>query len=185
MDEMEDEAAREYIPRSLVLARAPRCVSSMRENEDTNRRRGYEMEAHDKRPDAESPVRAIGNTFFTRKLAMKLRQQGVNVPQAFLSFMDTPLKAFDEKQAAYFDQKISRLFPSFVSTLEEIFSEIGANEEGWEDMLEYLGEDDTPIKICASAVLIRKDRKEGGMNPYNRAEEQNTKKIQLPPQLTH
>ncbi|MDY6797043.1 MAG: hypothetical protein SWK76_17435 [Actinomycetota bacterium] len=141
------------------------------------------MEVRDKNPDVESPVRARGNTFFTRRLAGKLKEQGVKVPQAFLSFMDTPMKTFNEKQAAYFDQKISRLFPSFVATLEEIYSEMGANEEGWEDMLEYLGDDDTPIKICASAVLIQKVKKEGSGNTYSRAAEQGTKKIQLPPQF--
>lgn len=142
------------------------------------------METHEQRRESHSPANFRGTSFFTRKLANKLHEKGVNVPQSFLLFMDTPMKAFSENQAMYFEQKISRLFPSFVATLEEVFNDLGADEEGWEDMIEYLGKEDTPIKLCAMAVLIRKT-KEVKVGPlYNPAAMgQTTKKIHLPPQL--
>jgi hypothetical protein len=142
------------------------------------------MEAHEERRESHTPRSLGGTSFFTRRLAYKLKEKGIKVPQSFLMFMDTPMKAFNENQVMYFEQKISRLFPSFVATLEEVFQDLRADEEGWEDMVDHLGKEDTPIKICATAVLIRKSKEVKAGPLYNPAAMgQTTKKIQLPPQF--
>jgi hypothetical protein len=138
----------------------------------------------EERQEDNAPGKFRGTSFFTRRLANKLKEKGIEVPQSFLVFMDTPLKTFDKKQVVYFEQKISRLIPSFVATLEEVFQDLQADEEGWEDMIDHLGGEDTPIKICATAVLIRKWKEIPSGPLYNPAAMgQPTKKIELPPQL--
>jgi len=142
------------------------------------------METHEERRESPTPRSLGGTSFFTRKLAYKLKEKGIEVPQSFLLFMDTPMKTFNKNQVMYFEQKISRLFPSFVATLEEVFTDLRADEEGWEDMVDHLGKEDTPIKICATAVLIRKSKEVKPGLLYNPAAMgQHTKKIELPPQL--
>jgi len=142
------------------------------------------VETHEQRQESHGPANFRGTSFFTRKLANKLHEKGVNVPQSFLLFMDTPMKTFSENQARYFDQKIINLFPTFVAILEEVFNDLGADEDGWEDMIDYLGKEDTPIKLCATAVLIRKTREVKAGPLFNPAAMgQPTRKIQLPPQL--
>lgn len=142
------------------------------------------METHEERRESPTPRNLGSTSFFTRRLANKLKEKGIDVPQTFLLFMDTPMKTFNENQVMYFEQKICRLFPSFVATLEEVFQDLKADKEGWEDMVDHLGKEDTPIKICATAVLICKS-KEIPVGPlYNPAAMgQTTKKIQLPPQF--
>jgi hypothetical protein len=142
------------------------------------------METHEERRESSTPRSLGGTSFFTRRLANKLKEKGIEVPQSFLVFMDTPMRSFNKVQVMYFEQQISRLIPSFVATLEEVFQDLRADEEGWEDMVDHLGKEDTPIKICATAVLIRKSREVKPGLLYNPAAMgQHTKKIELPPQL--
>jgi hypothetical protein len=142
------------------------------------------METHEDRRESNTPRNFSGTSFFTRRLANKLEEKGIEVPQSFLVFMDTPMRSFNKIQAIYFEQKVCRLFPSFVATLEEVFKDLRADEEGWEDMVDHLGKEDTPIKICATAVLIRKWKEVKPGPLYNPAAMgQHTKKIEIPPQL--
>jgi len=140
------------------------------------------MEAHEEGREPIAPRSLGGTSFFTRRLGNKLKEKGIKVPQSFLIFMDTPMRSFNKIQVMYFEQKVCRLFPSFVATLEEVFQDLRADEEGWEDMVDHLGKEDTPIKICATAVLIRKSREVKPGLLYNpTAMGQSTKKIELPP----
>lgn len=129
----------------------------------------------------ESQVNIAPKTsFFTRKLANKLGQQGVAVPQSVMMFLDTPLCTLNKEQSSYFESKFCPLIPNIVSALEDIFNEIGANPEGWEDMMTYAGNLDTPIKICANAVLVKKEKEVGDVVSQDMRAEQRTKKITLP-----
>ncbi len=119
-------------------------------------------------------------SFFTRRLANKLGQKGVNVPASVMTFLDTPLCTLNEQESLYFESKFCPLIPNIVSALEEVFNEIGADPEGWEDMMTYAGNLDTPIKICASAVLIKKEKEADDVVSRNIRAEQQTKKIALP-----
>lgn len=139
------------------------------------------MEPHEGKLPEGRKVNSRVNSFFARRLANKLRERGVEVPPAFLRFMDTPMQGFNESQAEYFEKNVRRLFPSFVETLDEVFREMGSNEEGWEDMIIYNGEESTPIKLCASAVLDSKVKEEKGRPCYQPSTGQATKRIQLPP----
>ena len=120
------------------------------------------------------------SSFFTRRLIGKLRDKGVGVPASVVAFLDTPLCTLDEGQSAYFEEKFCPLIPDIVSALEEIFNEVGADTEGWEDMMTYAGSLDTPIKICANAVLVKKERETSGVASRELRAEQRTKKIALP-----
>ena len=119
-------------------------------------------------------------SFFTRRLANKLGQQGVAVPQSVMMFLDTPLCTLSKEQSLYFESKFCPLIPNIVSALEEIFNEMGANPEGWEDMMTYAGKGDTPIKICANAVLVKKEKEADDIVAQDIRAEQRTKKITLP-----
>jgi hypothetical protein len=123
---------------------------------------------------------ATRTSFFTRKLAYKLEQQGVTVPQSVMAFLDTPMSALGEQESVYFEKKFCPLIPSIVSALEEVFNEVGADTEGWEDMMTYGSKQETPIKICATAVLIKKEREANDVVSVRANIEQRTKKIALP-----
>jgi hypothetical protein len=138
------------------------------------------MEAY-KAMDEESPRNlATKTSFFTRKLAYKLEQRGVTVPQSVMIFLDTPMSALGEQESTYFEKKFCPLIPSIVSALEEVFNEVGADIEGWEDMMTYGSKQETPIKICATAVLIKKEREANDVVTLKANVEQRTKKIALP-----
>jgi hypothetical protein len=129
------------------------------------------------------PRREVKTSFFTRKLSSKLGQGGSPIPASVIAFLDTPVCTLDEKWRIYFEEQFCPMIPSLVNVLAEIFDEIGAEEDGWDDMITYSGNMDTPIKICARAVLARK-KKAAENNPAASAQPgQRTKKIQLPPQL--
>lgn len=132
-----------------------------------------------------NPGLEIRTSFFTRKLANKLNQKGSPIPQPVMVFLDTPLCSFGEDQRNYFDQKFCPLIPTIISILEEVFEDLGADREGWEDMLTYSGDADTPIKICARAVAVRKEKEAADEFALTPGREQRTKKIQLPPQFDH
>jgi hypothetical protein len=138
------------------------------------------MEAHVARDDEIAPNLAVRTSFFTRRLTNKLGQRGVDVPQAVINFLDTPLCTLNEQQSMYFEKKFCPLIPSIVSALEEIFNDVGADTEGWEDMMTYASNLDTPIKICAHAVLVKKEREAQDLVSLKLRAEQRTKKIALP-----
>jgi hypothetical protein len=141
---------------------------------------GQKMEADIARNEEHAPDLAVKTSFFTRRLTNKLGQRGVDVPPSVISFLDTPLCTLDEQQSTYFEQKFCPLIPNIVSALEEIFDEVGADTEGWEDMMTYAGNLDTPIKICANAVLVKKEREAQDLVSLKLKAEQRTKKITLP-----
>jgi len=138
------------------------------------------MEANIERNEEHAPNVAVKTSFFTRRLTNKLVQKGVEVPQSVVNFLDTPLCTLNEQESTYFEQKFCPLIPKIVSALEEIFEEVGADTEGWEDMMTYAGNLDTPIKICANAVLIKKEREAQDLVSLSLKAEQRTKKITLP-----
>ena len=127
------------------------------------------------------PKLDIRTSFFTRKLSNKLDQQGSPIPPPIMLFLDTPLCTFNDEQREYFDQKFCPLIPNIISILEEVFNDLGADREGWDDLLTYGAKSETHIKICARAVSTKK-AKEAKTNVLNPDAEQQTKKIQLPPQ---
>jgi len=139
-----------------------------------------EMEGRMTRQEEGAPNLAARTSFFTRRLAAKLGQRGVEVPNSVIAFLDTPLCTLNEQQSMYFEEKFCPLIPDIVSALEEIFNEVGADTEGWEDMMTYAGSLDTPIKICANAVLIKKEREASDLVSVELKAEQRTKKISLP-----
>jgi hypothetical protein len=138
------------------------------------------MEGHTGAGEERTANPAVKTSFFTRRLTSKLGQKGVNVPPSVVSFLDTPLCTLNEQQSVYFEQKFCPLIPSIVSALEEIFNEVGADTEGWEDMMTYASNLDTPIKICANAVLVKKEREAQDVVSIKLKAEQRTKKIDLP-----
>jgi hypothetical protein len=138
------------------------------------------MESYIGRNEENAPDLAVKTSFFTRRLTSKLGQKGVDVPQSVISFLDTPLCTLNEQQSTYFEQKFCPLIPNIVSALEEIFDEVGADTEGWEDMMTYASNLDTPIKICANAVLVKKEREAQDLVSLKLKAEQLTKKITLP-----
>ena len=143
------------------------------------------MEAHMAGSEENIPNLAVKTSFFTRRLTNKLGQKGVDVPQSVVNFLDTPLCTLNEQQSTYFEQKFCPLIPSIVSALEEIFDEVGADTEGWEDMMTYASNLDTPIKICANAVLVKKERAAQDLLSLKFKAEQRTKKIDLPSWFGH
>jgi hypothetical protein len=136
---------------------------------------------HDSKDDSSSPNREIRSSFFTRKLSKKLNQKGSPIPAPIMVFLDTPLCTFNDDQKEYFDKKFCPLIPTLISLLEEVFNELGADRQGWDDLLTYGGKSDTPIKICARAVSVKKEKEKRGQAAPSGTEQQ-TKKIQLPPQ---
>lgn len=127
-------------------------------------------------PSSQSP-RA---SFFTRKLAFKLRQKGIDMPPSVAAFLDTPLCCLDEKQVAYFEGKFRPLIPQLIAVLEEVYDEMGADREGWEDMLTYNVRRETPIGICARAVLVKKEREAEDILTRDLRAAQRTVRIERP-----
>jgi hypothetical protein len=138
------------------------------------------VNVYSERGDEGQISRTPKTSFFTRRLANKLGQKGVDVPSSVMTFLDTPLCTLNEQESLYFESKFCPLIPNIVSALEEIFNEIGADPEGWEDMMTYAGNLDTPIKICANAVLVKKEKEADDVLSRNIRAEQRTKKIALP-----
>ena len=138
------------------------------------------MESYMERREGGAPDLAVKTSFFTRRLTIKLEQRGVDVPGSVVTFLDTPLCTLNEQQSVYFEQKFCPLIPNIVSALEEIFNEMGADTEGWEDMMIYAGSLDTPIKICANAVLVKKEKEASDVVSLEAKKQQMTKKISLP-----
>ncbi len=138
------------------------------------------MEGGTARQEQRAPDLAAKSSYFTRRLVGKLRQKGVGVPASVTAFLDTPLCTLNEQQSKYFEEKFCPLIPDIVFALEEIFNEVGADTEGWEDMMTYAGSLDTPIKICANAVLVKKEREASDLVSRELRAEQRTKKISLP-----
>jgi hypothetical protein len=138
------------------------------------------MESYMERGDEGVSNLATRTSFFTRRLTSKLEQRGVDVPGSVITFLDTPLCTLNEQQSTYFEQKFCPLIPNIVSALEEIFNEMGADTEGWEDMMTYAGTLDTPIKICANAVLVKKEKEASDVVSLDKRKQQMTKKITLP-----
>jgi hypothetical protein len=142
---------------------------------------GLQMQDFEDKSDNPSQNRDIRSSFFTRRLANKLNQKGSPIPPPIMVFLDTPLCTFNDDQKDYFDNKFCPLIPTLISLLEEIFNELGADREGWDDLLTYGSKSDTPIKICARAVSVKKEKESENHNA-NSGMEQQTKKIQMPPQ---
>jgi hypothetical protein len=138
------------------------------------------MESYMEKGEQGAPNLAARTSFFTRRLTSKLQQRGVDVPNTVITFLDTPLCTLNEQQSTYFEQKFCPLIPNIVSALEEIFNEVGADTEGWEDMMTYAGNLDTPIKICANAVLVKKEKEASDVVSLDKRKQQMTKKISLP-----
>jgi len=138
------------------------------------------MQDFEDRSDNAPAKMEIRTSFFTRKLSYKLDQQGSPISPPIMNFLDTPLCTFNDQQRDYFDQKFCPLIASIISLLEEIFNELGADRQGWDDLLTYGSKSDTPIKICARAVSVKKEKEAKG-NVLNPGVEQQTKKIELPP----
>jgi len=138
------------------------------------------MEGYMQRGEEGASDPAVKTSFFTRRLTGKLQQKGVDVPNSVVAFLDTPLCTLNEQQSLYFEQKFCPLIPNIVSALEEIFNEMGADTEGWEDMMVYTGNLDTPIKICANAVLVKKEKEASDVVSLESKKQQMTKKISLP-----
>jgi hypothetical protein len=129
------------------------------------------------------PRREVRTSFFTRRLSSKLGQEGSSIPASVVAFLDTPICAFDEKLRIYFEEQFCPMIPSIVNILCEVFDEMGAEIEGWDDTITYSGKMETPIKICARAVLARKAKAAENNLAAGAEQGQRTKKIQLPPQL--
>jgi hypothetical protein len=141
------------------------------------------MEDLEGRREEKPPRRDVRMSFFTRRLSSKLGQSGSAIPASVMSFLDTPICSFDENLRVYFEEQFCPMIPSIVNVLAEIFEEVGAEKEGWEDMITYSGNTDTPIKICARAVLARKQKENDNDSIANAHPGQRTKRIQLPPQF--
>ncbi|MBC7230879.1 MAG: hypothetical protein H5T74_10885 [Actinobacteria bacterium] len=122
-------------------------------------------------------------SFFTRKLASKLRERGQTIPASVMVFLDTPLCLMDERQRAYFEEKFRPLIPGLAAVLEEVYVQMGADAEGWEDMLTFSSRSETPITICARAVLARKERQAREESLVKRGIGLETRRITLPPDL--
>ncbi|WP_287153993.1 hypothetical protein [Candidatus Solincola tengchongensis] len=139
------------------------------------------MEAHELFGGEERDGRVPRTSFFTRKLATKFQKMGIDIPASVMAFLDTPLCAFDEEQARYFEEKFRPLIPRLISILEEVYDELGADREGWEDMLTYNVRQETPIGICARAVLVKKERSAEDILTRALRDEQRTRRLERPP----
>ncbi len=141
---------------------------------------GSDMEPHELFGDREGAARGPRVSFFTRKLVAKFQKMGKSVPPSVVAFLDTPLCSFDRQQAAYFEEKFRPLIPRLISVLEEIYDELGADREGWEDMITYNVRQETPIGICARAVLVKKERSAEDVLTRSLRDEQRTRRLQRP-----
>jgi len=109
-----------------------------------------------------------------------MKQKGIDMPPSVAAFLDTPLCSLDEKQVAYFEGKFRPLIPQLIAVLEEVYEELGADREGWEDMLTYNVRQETPIGICARAVLVKKERAAEDVLSRDLRAEQRTVRIERP-----
>lgn len=133
--------------------------------------------------EADSSRPETRTSFFTRRLSAKMQQRGQPIPPSVVGFLDTPLCLMNEKQRIYFEERFCPLIPALAAILEEVYVELGADTDGWEDMLTYCGDHDTPIMICARAVLARKERQAREESLVGHRVGLETKRIQLPPDL--
>lgn len=125
----------------------------------------YEFYAYGVQDENPTPAKTQRISFFTRKLAAKLKSQGSSMPAAVAAFLDTPMNSFDEQQSAYFEEKFKPLMPKLTALLEEVFDELGADLSGWEDMITFNARTETPIALCARAVL---EKKKAGKRSFSR-----------------
>jgi hypothetical protein len=135
------------------------------------------MEGYGGVEERRQPRREVRTSFFTRKLCSKLAKKGTAIPASVVAFLDTPVNSFNEKMKAYFEEHFRPQIPSIVNVLSEIFDEIGADLEGWGDMITINGETDTPIKICARAVLERKGKEKGRGPVFDSSQEQGGRRL--------
>lgn len=138
------------------------------------------MEPHELYDQKKNLSHGPRTSFFTRKLAFKLQQKGIDIPPGVTTFLDTPLCMFNEEQTTYFEMKFRHLIPRLIAVLEEVYDEMGADREGWEDMLTYNVRQETPIGICARAVLVKKERAADDVLTRNPRAEQRTVRIERP-----
>lgn len=138
------------------------------------------MEAYELYGEEEKNGRVPRTSFFTRKLAVKFQKMGIELPSSVMAFLDTPLSTFNEEQARYFEEKFRPLIPRLISIMEEIYDELGADREGWEDMITYNVRQETPIGICARAVLVKKERSAEDVLTCALRDEQRTRRLQRP-----
>ncbi len=133
--------------------------------------------------DAGSPRPEVKTSFFTRRLSCKMQQRGQAIPPSVIGFLDTPLCRMDERQRMYFEEKFRPLIPRLAGILEEVYDELGADTEGWEDMLTFNFRNETPITICARAVLARKERQAREESLVKRGAGIETRKLVIPHEL--
>jgi len=138
------------------------------------------MDAHELFNGGQESNRGPRVSFFTRKLTAKCQKMGMNIPPSVMAFLDTPLCSFNEEQARYFEEKFRPLIPRLISILEEVYDELGADREGWEDMITYSVKQETPIGICARAVLVKKERSAGDILTRTLRDGQMTKRLERP-----
>lgn len=138
------------------------------------------MDPHELYGHEESAVRRPRTSFFTRKLAAKFQEMGKNIPPSVMTFLDTPLCSFNEEQCRYFEEKFRPLIPRLIAVLEEVYDELGADREGWEDMITYNIRQETPIGICARAVLVKKERAAKDILTRSLRDEQKTRRLERP-----
>jgi hypothetical protein len=131
--------------------------------------------------DGNSPRTEIRMSFFTRKFSHKVKQQGKGIPSSVMVFLDTPICSFNEDQKTFYEEKFCPMIPSVVSVLTEIYEEVGADRDGWEDMITYSCKTDTPMKICAREALDRKDNERAKRDNFDVGVEQSTGQTQPPP----
>jgi len=124
----------------------------------------YDVQAYDPQEMGPAPAKVQRISFFTRKLAAKLQSQGSNLPASVIAFLDTPTSSFDPQQSTYFEEKFKPLMPKITALLEEVFDELGADLGGWEDMITFNARAETPIAMCARAVLEKKKAAKGSFS---------------------
>lgn len=139
------------------------------------------MEHLEEREEGHAPRTEIRTSFFTRKFSHKMKQRGTGVPPSVMAFLDTPISSFDEKQRAYFEEKFNPMMPTVISVLTEIYEEVGADRDGWADMITYSCKTDTPMKICAREALALKDDENSKRDDFGNGFEQSAGMVQAQP----
>ncbi len=98
-------------------------------------------------------------SFFTRRLEVKVRERGMDLPPEFISIMDVPFDSFTEEQEAFYQAEFKPYTYFFIEILIDLYEALGAHREGWEDMAGRLP--DCPIKELVKLALHERARLEG------------------------
>ncbi len=101
------------------------------------------------------------HSFFTQKLAAKLKQEGITTPPYILALLDKPFSSFSAEDKKLYETQVKEkeLLILFARLLQQLYEEAGeATRHSWKGMCHLLK--DSPIKVCVSYVINQEEEQE-------------------------